>query len=188
MKIFFNTKALVLGCIALAVIVGVIIIARPSSRLGAQVLSLVNGGANVMVTPVCKKNTPPWIRVVSPNGGETYVAGQYITVRWKSCNIPGNAPISLNLDHAAKNAPETNYAGAGLGNSTPNDGEEYVRLPLVNMLIFSPNANGIPFGKWFRVSASYFTGNIANPSAGGATISDKSDALFTVTQSQTNSQ
>jgi hypothetical protein len=36
----------------------------------------------------CLPTTAPWIKVLSPNGGETYTAGQQITVKWKSCNNP----------------------------------------------------------------------------------------------------
>jgi len=35
----------------------------------------------------CLPTTAPWIKVLSPNGGETFTAGQQIDVKWKSCNM-----------------------------------------------------------------------------------------------------
>jgi hypothetical protein len=47
----------------------------------------INSTNYVPPSPLCASNTSPWIKVTSPNGGETYTAGQQITVKWKSCNV-----------------------------------------------------------------------------------------------------
>lgn len=44
-------------------------------------------------TPTCN----PSITVLSPNGGEVYHVGQTITVKWKSCNLPSNDLVNINL-------------------------------------------------------------------------------------------
>ncbi len=38
----------------------------------------------------CNSNTPPWTKVVSPNGGEVFQAGQTLTITWRTCNHPYN--------------------------------------------------------------------------------------------------
>lgn len=43
----------------------------------------------------CNENSPPSLTVISPNGGETYSAGQQITVRWRSCNV--DQPVGITL-------------------------------------------------------------------------------------------
>jgi len=46
---------------------------------------------NPSPSPTCK----PSITVLSPNGGETYVAGQQITIKWKTCNLSQSVGITL---------------------------------------------------------------------------------------------
>jgi len=36
---------------------------------------------------LCTPNSTPWIKVVSPNGGEVYQEGQEVEVKWESCNV-----------------------------------------------------------------------------------------------------
>lgn len=35
----------------------------------------------------CNKNSPSTLKLISPNGGEVYKAGDKIMVRWESCNV-----------------------------------------------------------------------------------------------------
>lgn len=56
---------------------------------------LKSGGpqsGGVFESRLCNSQTPPRVRVISPNGGESYQAGQEITARWETCNLPYNAP------------------------------------------------------------------------------------------------
>ncbi len=39
--------------------------------------------------------TTPSVTMMSPNGGETYQAGQQITAKWKTCNLPYNPATQL---------------------------------------------------------------------------------------------
>lgn len=76
----------------------------------------------------CDSTTPPSITVLSPNGGETYTAGQKITLKWKTCNISANALLTVYLDY--------NGYSLNIGNSgqfmTLNDGSEIITLPNVS--------------------------------------------------------
>jgi hypothetical protein len=62
------------------------------------------------------------IKVLSPNGGETYVAGQQITVKWKSSNIPASAVILIDSDWVQA-------LGPNFHTSSVNDGSESFVMP-----------------------------------------------------------
>ncbi|MEN9338395.1 MAG: hypothetical protein RI945_120 [Candidatus Parcubacteria bacterium] len=116
------------------------------------------------------------IRVLSPNGGEVYQAGQQITVKWKTCNVPTDANIKLGLG----------YNGAGGGSAGDmwlsnlfgsqdfvNDGSETITIPNN----FSWPSSLISSGKYYSLSAEY--SNSAN------LIRDVSDDTFTINSQAT---
>ena len=107
---------------------------------------------------ICLPTTPAWIQVISPNGGEAYVAGQQITVKWKSCNIPATYSVRIDLNYAP--FPPLGSNGWTLTN-TLNDGTELVTLPSAIAL------NG-HLGTNFKVNVWR------------STVSDLSDNLFTI--------
>jgi len=77
----------------------------------------------------------PSITVLSPNGGETYTAGQQIEVKWKSCNVPASTIINIELGQPATTS------GISLVD-TGNDGSELITLPTVNtfpMMVYGKN-------------------------------------------------
>jgi hypothetical protein len=63
------------------------------NELTGSIVSFTTTGAT---TTACSGTTPS-ITVVSPNGGQTYTAGQQITVSWTSCNIPAGDLVNINL-------------------------------------------------------------------------------------------
>jgi len=81
---------------------------------------------NSTSTSACTSTSAPSITVLSPNGGETFTAGQQITVKWSSCNIPVTKNISFSLFMEENDG---SAAGSPLVFSTPNDGQEVVTLP-----------------------------------------------------------
>ncbi len=75
----------------------------------------------------CLPTTTPWIKVISPNGGETYTAGQQLAVKWQSCNVPASSHdifVALHQDGEFKNV-------SYLSNATINDGSEIFTIPSV---------------------------------------------------------
>jgi DNA-binding beta-propeller fold protein YncE len=116
----------------------------------------------------CNSTTPAFIKVLSPNGGETYTAGQQITVKWESCNIPATANIGIQLNQGN---PIREW---GL-ETTINDGVQLVTLP---------NDSYFTAGNTFKFllsvaetsvkdySNSTFTINPANPTNGNVYVSD----------------
>lgn len=100
----------------------------------------------------------PYLKVISPNGGEAYQAGQKIEVIWSSCFVQptmSNIVISLHQNGEWDNV-------VYLTNATLNDGKEIFTIP-----------SSIQSGKYkIRVGSSW------------ATIGqDFSDNLFTITSS-----
>ncbi|HRH31474.1 MAG TPA: peptidoglycan-binding protein, partial [Candidatus Paceibacterota bacterium] len=104
--------------------------------------------------------------VKNPNGGEVYQAGQSITVKWKTCRIPANQNVRVDLVVAP--FPPTGTNGVGLGN-TRNDGREQFTLPAASAF----NGNPMSFGQNFKVSIWYPNGSTVSPY-------DVSDNLFTI--------
>jgi len=116
-------------------------------------------------TRICLPTTAPWIQVTSPNGGETYTAGQQITVNWTSCNVTGNI-AEINL------IPVSGW-GPGLGvtfiKDITNDGQEIISLPSVSDF----SMNGASFGQYFKIE-------VVAGSSSTSIIKDSSDNLFTI--------
>ncbi len=54
---------------------------------------IINGG----VITDCIQTTKPWIKILSPNGGEIYQKGQEIQIKWETCNAKTGQTISLNI-------------------------------------------------------------------------------------------
>jgi hypothetical protein len=69
--------------------------AQPEGMGGEEQGSVVSFTTMGSVT-ACSVTTPS-ITVVSPSGGETYTAGQQITVSWTSCNILTGDLVNINL-------------------------------------------------------------------------------------------
>mgnify|MGYP001458557940 CR=1 FL=1 len=120
------------------------------------VLSLfIVGGSKVQAainpsTP-CDISASPSITVLSPNGGETFLAGQQIEVKWKSCNIDAKDEVYILLDQ-----------GSMTQVNSKNDGSEIVTLPSY--------WSNVSFGKNFKI----LVGKLGFP------INDISDDTFTI--------
>jgi hypothetical protein len=120
------------------------------------------GGISLDTNPVnltaCDSTNTPSITVLSPNGGEVYIAGQQIEVKWESCNLPANSLIAITLT-----VPFISL-DIGLVNPVVNDGYELVTLP---------SSSTIPvYGNIFKIKIQP-TYSINSPQ-------DLSDNLFTI--------
>ena len=118
----------------------------------------------------CLPTTAPWIKVVSPNGGETFTAGQQITVKWESCNIQpapsaGEDAIMINLRGLVSDGQSSNEFIA----QVHNDGQSIITLPT------SISEHPMLYGKNFKIAVS--RGDL---SAQSKTIGDLSDNSFTI--------
>lgn len=115
--------------------------------------------------------TAPVLKVVSPNGGETYTEGQQITVKWNTQNIPASAILTLNL--LSQTNPTAMYSLSNdAGNYTfSNDGQETVILP--------PPAFGWHNGLNYKVRV-FVTGTAPS-------MADDSDGSFSIQTATTPS-
>ncbi|HUC88640.1 MAG TPA: Ser-Thr-rich GPI-anchored membrane family protein [Candidatus Paceibacterota bacterium] len=77
------------------------------------------------ITTACTSTSTPSIKVLSPNGGETYTAGQKITVKWSSCNVPPSDSDIFVALHQNGDWQNVSY----LTNGTINDGSEIFTIP-----------------------------------------------------------
>jgi hypothetical protein len=93
----------------------------------------------------------PAITVTSPNGGELWIAGSTLNVTWTSAGSVGNVDIELSTDGGA--------TWQALASDTANDGQEAITVP-----------------------ADHGTESLVRvKQASDETISDVSDAAFTIT-------
>ncbi len=100
--------------------------------------------------------TSPMLTVLSPNGGETYTAGQQITVKWESCNI--NNQVGLTLS----GFPVPNSTQFFLGNWVASSvGSQTVTIPST-------------------VQSGKYTINISTPPHSSPGIEDWSNNFFTI--------
>lgn len=73
----------------------------------------------------CFPGMTPWVKVISPNGGETFTAGQQVTVRWSSC---GFLPTDIGgLSIRSLDGQQYPFTL----NNTINDGQELITIPTV---------------------------------------------------------
>ena len=108
-------------------------------------------------------STTPSITVLSPNGGETYTAGQQITVKWNSKYIGSNEKISVSI---YKKGAQLSQEGSPYGYTTTNIGSYNWIIPK------DINSNQ------YEVSVGYILTN-------GNAVYDNSDNYFTITSSAT---
>lgn len=126
----------------------------------------------------CFPGMTPWVQVISPNGNETYTAGQQITVKWKDCNINSDTPVQINLARIVNNSQTEGYTLLPQ-NSIPeslwvttNDGQEIVSLPPTGQQEPIPLVGGSNF----KVSVSVWGSSPA--------VQDYSDNFFTINASE----
>ena len=116
-------------------------------------------------------NTPS-ITILSPNGGETYTAGQQIVVRWSTANVN-----TLTTDNRVMIVLRSSISGIGKEyEPVPNTGSATITLP-------TTFGSGTPL-----VSGNYYkiTTQLGGSSMGGRIApSDSSDSTFTINNSTT---
>jgi hypothetical protein len=91
----------------------------------------------------CNYIKGPYLKLISPNGGERYQAGQQITVKWKSCNIPTNTLLKITLSESLSSGAHT--ASMTVAQNTPNDGQETFILTNQQVSDYFAGPSGYPF-------------------------------------------
>ncbi len=125
----------------------------------------------------------PHIKILSPNGGEVYEAGQKITINWKSCNVPWLHNLKIQTTDSDVLTNSSLIMGAGVYNNSPitndNNGFHTAELDLPSAQWI--NDYHMAFGKRFKISISS-DGNVAPYNFN---VSDLSDDTFTINNKQT---
>ncbi len=109
--------------------------------------------------------TIPYIKLLSPNGGETYQAGQQLTVTWKNCNVPTDKNVWIGLR-------KTNGTLIYL-TSDPN-------VPTISTANDGTETFTIPTSEYSGITSGTYTVSVTSSVAVAA---DDSDAPFTITTS-----
>lgn len=115
---------------------------------------------------VCNSSSTPSITVLSPNGGETYYKNEAISIKWKSCNVPGNVHLSgmlVDVDDSSGDRALFCEGGSSTWddeNCLNNQGERMV----------TPGANTWEPGNY----------KLKLTSRDGVSVSDSSNGLFVI--------
>ena len=145
--------------IGFLIVLGVLVLSAP--LINATVIAPISGTA----TRACLPTTTPYITVTSPNGGESYLAGNSMIVNWTSCNIVGNVDISLITPHQSG----TGFSAWVFGNSYSNSGHGTFVIPKISQW------GNMIYGTNFKI----LVGN-TQTQQDGTNASDFSDNLFTI--------
>ena len=128
-------------------------------------------------TTPCLPTTAPWIAVVSPNGGEMYHAGDMVTVKWQSCNLPSTDMVNINLmrpnlaggfDHVSTTPDASNQfpVGSGTGSAT---------ITLTEIGVWPAT---VQLGSVYKILLDVLTPSTRD--AGSIVVQDWSDTLFSI--------
>lgn len=112
----------------------------------------------------CTPTSSPSITVLSPNGGETYKAGEKVTVKWKTCGTTADDQVMIILrstlrDHGAEIA------------TVPNSGSSTITLPTS----FSGGKVAVTSGAYYKIRLE-----VGGNAMGRPAPSDESNNLFTI--------
>lgn len=114
---------------------------------------------------LCSPNSAPWIKVISPNGGETYQSGQQILVTWDTCHAATDDQVMIIL--------KSNQTPFGAEITTvPDTGSATVTLPTM-----------LGGGQAFVIPGTYYKIHLelgGNAMGGVTPLVDDSDNLFTI--------
>jgi hypothetical protein len=133
--------------------------------------------------PASTQTQVPYVKVISPNGGEVFTSGSSITIRWTSSGAPANsiASISLTRDEGGGNVSGTPLTGSWFNNDDIN-------LPLSTGSFTTNLPTNIQPGNYkIRVecidgaSGQYFCGQNVNLS-----VQDYSDGFITISSPSTS--
>ncbi|MFA7315394.1 MAG: hypothetical protein WC059_01140 [Candidatus Paceibacterota bacterium] len=96
---------------------------------------------------VTSANRQPSLTVISPNGGETYTAGDKVSIKWKTENYPSST-VNIFLAVPTNNSYGRDQA---LVLGTKNDGVEIVTLPTSQSWPSSYRPSKMPFGNQYQI-------------------------------------
>ncbi len=125
-----------------------------------------------VTTTTCTATSAPYLKVLSPNGGEIYQINQQITVTWKGCDPAALEPYTVTKLELIDTVTHARTLIAGVGIAGP------VSTALEDGYMFTiPGvSNGVPVGgSHYRISVE-----IKSEQAGGFNKVDISDADFTI--------
>jgi len=138
--------------------------------------TVLTGATSTIVTSSkttpCISTTSPWIKVTSPNGGESFTVGQQIAINWISCNIPTTTKFNVTVLNSNFNNNLTDdfdffHLPAG---SVSNTGSTSLTIPNIN-------ASGMAS---FPAHSGQATYKVRISKFGDESINDFSDNNFTI--------
>ncbi|MCX6715765.1 MAG: peptidoglycan-binding domain-containing protein, partial [Candidatus Taylorbacteria bacterium] len=84
--------------------------------------------SQITVNPATNTRQPS-ITVLSPNGGETYKAGDNVLISWSTANIPTNTSVMLQLSYFTTNS-QSRMEDVIISNLSANSGSFWWKIPV----------------------------------------------------------
>ncbi|MEY3784588.1 MAG: hypothetical protein RLZZ230_910 [Candidatus Parcubacteria bacterium] len=113
----------------------------------------------------CASSSTPSIKVLSPNGGESYQDGDKITVKWEDCNVDSSSTLAVELLYGTDGIMVV---------FVPNTGSHTFQLsPTALMNPSVKPSQLVRYGKYFKVS-------VGTPPTTFPSYQDMSDNSFTI--------
>jgi len=169
--------------------VGIILIIIAKIAIGGVVYYVWNN-PNILsknVVEICLPTTSPWIKIISPNGGEEFKIGDTITINWATCNVSADSWISLEL-----------LGGGSINTKIPISQKSYSWMIPNSYMVGDVFVNLQPKNN-YKIKISLYTGVNKDCSAWGyipekdcidssakVISSDESDNSFTIKPKTTN--
>jgi len=132
---------------------------------------------NALLTATAQRPGPcrfadgkPYIQVLNPNGGEVYTAGQDISVRWITCNIPKGSTVQI----------ETLFYPEGSNNVRTFN---VINVPNIYAYKYTLPSDSDILNMGLKTGTHYEVGMTSWPQQ--PPVFDYSDNLFTINSSQT---
>lgn len=132
-------------------------------QLGALALTATNQKITADATPI--------VTVVSPNGRETFKAGDIVTIKWTTSSTLAQNTVSIGLHYYANTTIPQNTEIA-IANAVSNSGSYTWRIPTSLQVSCEAGICTLPFGTGYKI------GVFANTNSNRYT--DESDAFFTI--------
>ncbi|MDO8520845.1 MAG: Gmad2 immunoglobulin-like domain-containing protein, partial [bacterium] len=170
------------------------VFARAFDATGQQLpdVNLPVTGASALYEYLCGTTNQASITVTSPNGGETFKAGQQITVNWKTNSVPTNQELIVSLE-LSKSGKDGRVAFFG----TLNDGSEIITIPkniisgsFYKIFIETPGIDAQTqlyvkdySDNYFTIISSTSTGPVISGVSGPQTLNVSQTGTWTVTVS-----
>lgn len=136
----------------------------PMAEVAPTQTTITKVDSSVLKQAPCTSTTTPWIKVVSPNGGENFSVGN-IPVTWTSCNVPANTHVNVRVTYEGTLGSLDPFVSLNTGSAI---------FPLTSTMVTN---SGWKYKNYYKISLR------ATIAGSGFVVADTSDNYFNILNS-----